>query len=104
MTYAALVEMVADLHAATRSYGGSWPQPGRWAWVQANWSGLKVLEVDKTLLGALLVVLGFEADIPVFDWAEAKRTIIALGQDDDLTNFNELKRLHKQNNNLKKTK
>ena len=104
----ALVEMVADLFAANQAYQGSWPRPGEWAWLQRGWPTLHVHPVDKALLGAILSVLGFEADMPSFHWTDAELTIRGVEQDDDATavkKFRELREAYnkKQHEHAKKS-
>lgn len=98
MNDAALVEMVADLFAANQAYQGSWPRPGEWAWLQRSWPTLHVHPVDKALLGAILSVLGFEADMPSFGWTDAELTIRGGEQDDDATAVKKFKELREAYN------
>lgn len=56
-------EMVADWMAASRSYGGAWPQ-GVWPWLEKNWGRMKLHRHTRMQVIGILNAMGIS--IPPF--------------------------------------
>lgn len=98
----AIVEMVADNLAASRSYEGQWPQSFKrhgWPWMNDNFHKFRLHPKTKIKFQLLLSVIGFRFVMPEpFDWLILESLEIS---DEEKENISQLKRLIKQNEKIK---
>lgn len=78
----AILEMLADNLAASRSYEGRWPDPRKkdgWAWMTNGFHRFRLHPVSKWKFTAFLCAVGYANALPVtFDW----NTIGSINVDD----------------------
>jgi len=79
----AVIEMVADWHAATWSYDGYWPKPGHWKWIEGNFLRFEMHPCSRALLFSILCMLGYEKEIKGYSWHDAEYAITHHGSPQD---------------------
>ena len=96
----ALLEMVVDNVAATRSYEGYWPtgvRRGGWIWMTQYFAQFVLHPTTRIKFGALLCALGYAQVLPnEFDWTSIHQTNIPT---QDRVKLAQLETLAKLNNN-----
>ena len=65
----AILEMVADNLAATRSYEGFWPERKKWNWMTNSFNKFRLHPITKLKFTVFLCALGYTEVLPEeFDW------------------------------------
>lgn len=94
MAVPAVCELVADWFAASISYAGIWPAPGRFPWLEQQFKNVTAEMHPSTalLLQGILVYVGFETEVmkslhgaeysgETFDWHVASSKINVHSED-----------------------
>ncbi|CAF2898274.1 unnamed protein product [Rotaria sp. Silwood2] len=94
----ALLEMVVDNVAASRSYEGYWPDGAKkdgWTWMTKHFDHYILHQTTRIKFSALLCALGNAQVLPnEFDWAQIYRSEIS---SDDIVKLAQLETLTKIN-------
>jgi hypothetical protein len=90
----AILEMVADNLAATRSYEGYWPNTQKkdgWKWMTNSFNGFRLHPITQVKFTAFLCALGYARVLPhQFDWTNIPN--------EEKTKFLQLEKLARLNN------
>jgi hypothetical protein len=99
MSDGAILEMVADNLAATRSYQGYWPNGNKkdgWPWMTNSFDNYRLHPITRIKFAAFLCALGYERVLPQqFDWTSIEKADLS---NDDKVKLLQLKKLAELNN------
>lgn len=93
----AILEMIADNLAASRSYDGFWPDGKKkdgWKWMTNSFNGHKLHPITKMKFTAFLCALGYEKILPQpFDWTTIENANISNDEKKRLLKLQEIAQL-----------